>query len=450
MTIVDELPGIARATCPHVPGFVLENVAAKPPAGCEAKAGSRRAAGATPPAAKRPAVRTEGITFPVSKTPVQERRRERWAMRDFLHEYSSLRPVRLCGLAPIRSEVELRLSEGGHAGFSGFKRCGSVWACPVCAAVVAGKRQKELEEMAKAASEQGYYISMLTLTLQHSRKNSIKEVWEGISTGWASVISGRQWQDAKEQLGIAGYVKAVEVTFGDNGPHVHLHVIFFTEKNPLISRLRFQRKQGRAKNPYPVIEKAPEDFLAEKWEKGLAKTGFKMIREIYDPEKDEIRKPGLTWEVAPPGKGCAAMARYAAKIQAVAISKEATLGQMKEGRDGSRAPFQILASAMQGNESDLRFWWKWEKFSHGHRQLTWSKGLRERFSLEPEKTDEELVNEDTGGEVVAIIRFDPSQFRKYDWLELLEVAESYGADAARRWLTERGIVYRLPDPPPPE
>lgn len=449
MTTVNENPGKARATCPHLSGFTMGSVAAEPP-GCGAEAEPRRVAGAEPPAAERPAVRNDGTKFPTSKSPVQARRRERWAMRNFLHEFSSLKPVRLCGLAPIRSEVELRLSDGGHAGFSGFKRCGSVWSCPVCAAVVAGKRQQELEAMAKAASEQGYYISMLTLTLQHSRDDSIKQVWEGISTGWTSVISGRQWQSAKEQLGIAGYVKAVEVTIGKNGPHVHLHVIFFTEKNPLTSRLRFQRKQGRAKNPYPIIEKAPEDFLAERWEKGLAKTGFKMIREVYDPEKDEVRKPGLKWDVAPPGKGCAAMARYAAKIQAVAISKEATLGQMKNAHDGSRTPFQILASAMQGNESDLRLWWKWEKQSHGHRQMSWSKGLRELFSLDPEKTDEELVNEDSGGEIVAIIRFEPVQFKRYDWLDLLEVAESYGADAARRWLTERGIVYRLPDPPPPE
>jgi hypothetical protein len=428
-------------------GFTMGSVAATPP-GCGAEAGSRSEANATPPAAEQACVRTDGIDFPVSKSPVQERRRERWAMRKFLHEYSSLKPVRLCGLAPIRSEVELRLSDGGHAGFSGFKRCGSVWSCPVCAAVVAGKRQRELEDLAKAASEQGYFISMLTLTLQHSRGDSIEEIWKGISTGWASVISGRQWLTAKEQLGIAGYVKAVEVTFGKNGPHVHLHVIFFTEKNPLTARLRFQRKQGRAKTPYPVIEKTPEDFLAEKWEKGLAKTGFRMIREIYDPEKDEFRKPGLTWEVAPPGKGCAAMARYAAKIQAVAISKEATMGQMKQGHGDSRTPFQILASAMQGNEKDLRFWHAWEKKSHGHRQMTWSKGLREMFSLEPEKTDEELVNEDSGGEVVAIIRFDPTEFKRYDWLDLLEIAETFGADAARAWLTQRGIVYRLPDPPP--
>ena len=424
---VDEKPDTARATCPNASGFSVGSVAAE-----------------------QPAVRNDGTTFPTSKSPVQARRRERWAMRDFLHKHSSLKPVRLCGLAPIRSEVELRLSAGGHAGFSGFKRCGSVWACPVCAAVVAAKRQQELEAMAKAASEQGFYISMLTLTLQHSRKDNIKDVWQGISTGWASVISGRQWQDAKEQLGVAGYVKAVEVTFGANGPHVHIHVIFFTKKNPLTSRLRFQRKQGRAKNPYPVIEKAPEDFLAERWEKGLAKTGFKMIREVYDPEKDEVRKPGLKWDVAPPGKGCAAMARYAAKIQAVAISQEATLGQMKNGHGDSRTPFQILASAMLGNESDLRLWWKWEKQSHGHRQMSWSKGLREKFSLDPEKTDEELVNEDSGGEVVAIIRFDPTEFKRYEWLDLLEVAESLGADAARAWLTERRIVYRLPDPPPPE
>lgn len=446
MKSLDEKPDTSRATCPPVPGFAFESVAAEPP-GCEAEAGSRREARATQPDAEQP-LGTYGATFPISKTPAQERRRERWEMRDFLHTHSSLTPVRLCGLAPIRSEVELRLSDGGHAGFAGFKRCGSVWACPVCAAVVASKRQQELEALAKAASEQGYFISMLTLTLQHSRGNSIQEVWKGISTGWASVISGRQWQDAKEQLGIAGYVKAVEVTFGDNGPHVHLHVIFFTEKNPLTYRLRFQRKQGRAKTPYPVIEKTPEDFLADRWEKGLAKTGFKMIREFYNPETKKIEKPGLTWEVAHPGKGCEAMARYAAKLQAVSISKEAALGQMKEGHGDHRAPFQILASAMQGNEKDLRLWRAWENCSRGHRQMSWSKGLRELFDIEPEKTDEELVNEDSGGEVVAIIRFDPAEFKRYDWLELLEVAESYGADAARAWLTQRGIIYRLPDPPP--
>lgn len=85
----------------------------------------------------------------------QERRRVRFGARAMLWQASTLKSVRMCGRV-IRQDdskgsgtsgagVTVKRSyDGTSAGYGNLLTCGSVWACPRCAAVIASKRSKEL------------------------------------------------------------------------------------------------------------------------------------------------------------------------------------------------------------------------------------------------------------------------------------------------------------------
>jgi integrase len=55
------------------------------------------------------------------------------------------------------------------AGYSGLASCGSVWACPQCAAKIATRRADELSKVMRAVDEAGGSAFLLTLTMRHER-----------------------------------------------------------------------------------------------------------------------------------------------------------------------------------------------------------------------------------------------------------------------------------------
>lgn len=53
--------------------------------------------------------------------------------------------------------------------------------------------------------------------------------------------------------------------------------------------------------------------------------------------------------------------------------------------------------------ADINLFREWVVSSHGRKSITWSRGLRARLGLGPEKSDEELATEQDSGEVVATV-----------------------------------------------
>ena len=108
---------------------------------------------------------------------------------------------------------------------------------------------------------------------------------------------------------------------------------------------------------------------------------------------------------------------------------------------------QLLADAVETYEkSALARWWEWEQASEGRRQLTWSTGardLRKLAGLGAEDTDEDIVAEDLDSEIRLGLSADAWECVERAQLgpELLAVAENGGLDAARNWLSVRGLVW---------
>ncbi len=351
------------------------------------------------------------------------------------------------------------------AAYGGLKTCGSVWCCPVCAAKIATRRADDLATVMRAVDDLGGSAFLLTLTMRHergdrlgltseqrARRNRLEErlanvqvaeangwdvderqaeadaieldsikaqegCWDVLSYAWQRVTSGSSWQeDCQRFAGLLGWARTVEVTDGDNGWHVHLHVL-------LCFREQVSADLARA---------ALGPRLFGRWQRALQRKGFSASEEHG-------------WDLRRAQLGDGDLADYFTKM-----AHEVTGGHRKEGRARrGRSPMQLLADAVETyEESAMARWWEWEAASDGRRQLTWSTGrrdLRVMAGLGREATDEEIAEDDVDADVRVAM-----PVATWDWLvasgracELLRVAESDGVAGAAAWLDARGLDWAL-------
>ena len=364
-------------------------------------------------------------------------RQRRYRLRDGARLFTTLPRVRACGKTTIGAAVELRASgDGSRVGYGGLSTCGSVWACPVCAAKISARRRDEVAELVAHAQAEGAEVSMLTLTMRHHHGQQLEVLWDALSYGWSRLTSGRAWQQFVEQAGIIGYIKSTEITYSNvNGWHVHLHVLIVTNRSIYIP-IACQRAQGRARTPYPVEYRLPKDIISERWERALATQGVEVI-----PERG-----GVDWDVA---SDVEKLANYVTKFgnkssASDRLSAEMTLGQYKQARKNtSRTLWQVLEDAVAtGDMDDIEVWQEYERISQGRRAMTWSRGLREWASLGVEQTDEEIAEEVAGDRVVALI--DADSWRTVVQpraAELLDALQDGGEACAMTWLDAVGAAY---------
>lgn len=356
----------------------------------------------------------------------RERRNAAWAMRRRLWDLSSLSRVRACGRVSRSPEggPTLRLSDDGQggqvAGLAGLVHCGSPWACPTCARKIGAKRAQEITEVVEAVYAEGGSAALVTLTLRHHAGQRLGDLWDALQYAWSRVTSGRRYQQECETFGVEGWCRAVEVTTGDAGWHPHLHVLVMFD-TPMSAEM-VQEMAGR---------------WWTRWEAAIVRRGYSAV----------AARGGLDARVvtiAPDGSGV--LGRYLSKI-----AYETTGGMGKGGRAGNRSPFELLADGLAtGLADDVERWWEFEQASHGRKQLTWSRGVRDRFRLGEEATDEEIVADDLGtDDLIALPAQTWAAIR--DRAELfLSIAETDGLSGATAYLSRLGLDWsRVTRPAPP-
>ena len=322
-----------------------------------------------------------------------ERRAARYRLRSKLAKVTRLERVKHCGRVPVvGGGIALVCSEGAPgervAGWRGLASCGSVWACPRCAAVIGQRRAAELREALERweSWDSGCAAILLTLTVRHHAGQSLREVWDGLSRAWGRLTSGRPWRRWCEQVGVVGFVRVAEVTYGHAGWHVHLHVVLVAWSS-----------RGAWYSEGTAEHFAEDLFVA--WERVAAGQGVEAVPEVQD-----VRPVTLA--------DADRIGRYLAKhgdLPEWDAADEVARGSVKRGRAGNRTPMQVLADALEtGDMADLAIWWEWEAGSYGRHQQTWSRGLRAHLWLDDERSDDDLAGEVvdgaegiTDGEIVA-------------------------------------------------
>jgi hypothetical protein len=135
-------------------------------------------------------------------------------------------PFLLPAGAPVPVYLEVLPSEGGEeavyaAYAAGIATCGSPWACPVCSPALGHRRGEVLARALERLQGMGYRIAHAVLTVQHTRGDSLAGLRRVLSEVWRRVVGHRRVK--KLWAGVAWY-RSVEITFGRNGWHPHLHL----------------------------------------------------------------------------------------------------------------------------------------------------------------------------------------------------------------------------------
>jgi hypothetical protein len=349
-------------------------------------------------------------------------RRSRYDLQRGLRRVTTVKRVRTCGNA-IGAAVGVKYDSASGAGFTGRETCGSVWSCPVCASKVAARRAIELEALLSTAEARGKRIAMVTLTVRHHKGDTLRDVWDAVAKGWAAITRGRAWVNVQRIVGLVGWVKAVEVTVGKNGWHVHVHALMILDDVDALGLLT--------------------DHVWTAWLKGIESVGFTALR----------HQGGLDVAVSD-GRG-SALADYitktgSAEFDLAGLAREATFGASKNGRMGGRTPFEVLAwGVATGDADDVETWGRWERGSRRRRFMAWSKGIREWAEMDDEQSDEEVAAEAPGGDFVLML--PRATYRRLQALgmecDVLELVERHGdASGLMGWLSLLDLAWS----PPPE
>ena len=316
-----------------------------------------------------------GILTPkYTKIDHQNTRLERFAMRwslDSLLPYS--RQSKCHRFRIPNKEVELKLSlEHEKAFVAGCEVCGSVWGCPLCAPKITERKRIDVEAGMASAKDKDFQVMLATFTIPHGRGHDLKQIRAQMLKAWRKGSTSRAGQAMRKMIGLRGYIRVVEVTYGANGWHPHFHVLLIVDTK--FTAYEIQQLW------YPI------------WLDGCRKSGLEDPSEAHGVRVDDG-------------------ARAAQYVTKWGMDSELTKGHLKKGKksvnpwdllriytfglDGITPELREVAAALGIDKK--RAGALWLDFFHafkGTRQLYWSNGLRDLLGLSQEKTDQELAEEE--------------------------------------------------------
>lgn len=358
----------------------------------------------------------------------RHRRRLQWEALRALRKISSLGRVRKCRLCPNSGGVKIA-RRGERVHYSGLQTCGSVWACPVCSARIQAERADELLLTIEGARARGLKVALLTLTMRHRNHHRLRTLWDALSKAWqAAITTDRAVRKAREAVRVVGWVRRVEATHGQNGWHLHVHGLLFYEDGERLNDLRDAIWTG-------WLRRLTAQGLDAVEERGIALTELDLER-----PREQI-------------SGYLNKSTYEQTSGSAARELSGQIG--KVGRNGNRAPFDVLADLVrEGLAPDLAIWSEWEEASKGRRALTWSKGIRQQLLTAKERTDEEIAADNDGDQVevaeIGSLLWTEIVDRRIE-VQLLEaverVAPDDGYEAAAAFLQQHGLAAPLRPPP---
>jgi len=365
-------------------------------------------------------------------------RAARFAKRKTLRQITTIERHHSCGRYPLKSgRVQVRLAGDDYpvAHYSRVQLCGHIWTCPVCSPRIRQVRAGDVDQAAATWLTRcgPGSVLLLTLTLPHDAGERLAVVLGAVRRAFSALVAGRAWQEDKAAFQLAHYIRAHDLTVGPKGWHPHLHILLFATR-PLDQdaiaalRARLFRRWGAAVSEL--------DRRAPSWEHGVS---LEAARSRHD------------------------LTRYVCQVVTDAdgqdgpdVAMEVARGDLKSSRHhGHRSPWQLLEDYGKTRTArDRQLFREYERATRGVKAIRWSNGLRAAVELGAELTDQQIVMEEIGGQV--LYEFGPREWKGFRdargffgpsaAAELLEQAELGGAGGVRaylRALAQRNTVDRL-------
>ena len=288
---------------------------------------------------------------------IKQARVDRYACQSVARMAVPNERVATCLRYKLGSEVAVwKHKETKKAFYNGLMVCGSVWACPVCAAKIAEKRRLELQQAFNVHKEKGGFIALLTLTFSHKKTDKLKDTLKKFTNATNKMFSGRAYQDIRLIMNIIGRVRVFEVTYGQNGFHPHVHIAIFYENETDLDKMKKR--------------------MYELWSKACEKVGL-----------TSTKKYGLDLQSGEHAQ------EYLSKHGTWSLEQEMSKAHIKVAKNESMTPFDFLRNYLISEDVKyLKLFKEYLECFKGKRQIQWSQGLKQLFNI-TDKSDDELATE---------------------------------------------------------
>jgi hypothetical protein len=354
--------------------------------------------------------------------PRSERRSVRMAVRAIASmDPDTAQRQRECGVVTLGGDaVQIRVKDGAY--ICGTKTCGSIWLCTCCSAKIRATRADDLVRGLDVHYGRDGAVHLLSLTVAHDRGDPLAKLLGVECTAWKKITQGGAWTRLKGSIGLVGWIRAVEITEGDeHGWHPHFHILVLTS--------------GEL-DAWGIS--ALYEHIYSRWAAVCKRAALRPP----DPLHGVDVRPNIA-------QAGAELGRYVTKVQEGdwGVAQEISRGDLKTGRRGSRVPFEILKDYQDwGEVEDRDLWLEYKAATKGRTAFRWSRGLRKNLLLDEEKTDEEAAQIEANGVLVAVLPRPVWRRVIMARLEiaLLEAAEGGGLAAINELLGRRGCGWAHP------
>lgn len=291
-----------------------------------------------------------------------------------------------CGYIALGEVLIHRSIEHQKAFFSGLLMCGSVWACPNCAAKVQERRRIEIATGMDYMYQNGKKAVMVTLTFPHTKRDNLKELLIAQRDAFKLLRAGKAWKGFKWRTGYEGLIRSLELTYGDNGWHPHTHELWFVDKD--------------------ADAEAMKDFVLNRWQNICIKVG--LLDGTKPAKIKAFRKHSVDV------KDNCSTSDYLAKqddSRNWGADREIAKATSKAGKSKGMHPFGFLTKFSETGDSVwAKRWIDYNKAIKGRAQLFWTRGLKDLVGVN-DATDEELaaLTEDEAKEIMSVT---PPEWRK--------------------------------------
>ena len=267
-------------------------------------------------------------------------------------------------------QVEIwKSKEYRTASYAGLQTCGSVWACPVCAAKIAERRRAEILAAMTAHKAAGGSVFLLTLTAPHQRADGIVDLLDKHARALRRFSSRRSVKGVPSDMAMLGQIRAAEVTHGrksefNNGWHPHHHILCFA---------------GVGGDSAAVDESTRKDWAVRlylDWSKCCESVGLGCPSFAHGLRLDDGSKASA----------------YVAKW---GLEDEMTKGHTKKASKGE-TPFDFLRAILADSNDKQAgvLFVEFAKAFKGKQQLRWSPGLKKHFAIGDLSDDELAARQD--------------------------------------------------------
>ncbi|MFB7957974.1 hypothetical protein [Streptomyces sp. NPDC056045] len=373
--------------------------------------------------------------------------------------------------------------DGKRLGRKGLNRCASVWACPVCEAVIRSGRAEDADKAITEHVRRGGMVLFVTFTVRHWANHDLEDLIKvQVGKVWKGLLSGRKWArtergNLREQLGVVGTIRVLEVTVSRiNGwhPHLHVAVLLGGRQDPKPKRPKKGTQEPRQKwdptvRGYFAVDKKLLKAFEEEWEAAWI-DGVTAANPDFRPSK----RDGVNFKRVYTVKDAAAIGKYISKVQGTdtaatwSAGAELAMSHMKQARGGNMKAMDILfrLAALRGGQDSAELpgwgnieqltalWAEYELTTKGGQNMTWSEGLKRAYDIgtddDQTAADRKAVDaEDAGTALDTLIHLSGRTQREIGrrrvvvevgWAARTAVEQGESpTDAIRAVLTEVGI-----------